>query len=60
MRDSYRLLSSHARRHGLTTTEDALRTLRVARAEGVPEETAPLDALLTLMAAMDDERVVRD
>ncbi|MFJ7627580.1 triphosphoribosyl-dephospho-CoA synthase [Streptomyces sp. NPDC097595] len=46
--------------HDLTTTEAALSAVREARARGLAEETAQLDALLTLMAAMDDERVVRD
>lgn len=58
-RDSYRLLSSRTKRDGLTTTEDALSAVRAARAQGIAEETAYLDALLTLMATMDDERVVR-
>ncbi|OKJ69990.1 triphosphoribosyl-dephospho-CoA synthase [Streptomyces sp. CB02460] len=44
----------------LGTTEAALSAVREARARGLAEETAQLDALLTLMAAMDDERVVRD
>ncbi|MFF7340183.1 triphosphoribosyl-dephospho-CoA synthase [Streptomyces sp. NPDC008163] len=46
--------------HDLTATGAALSAVREARARGLAEETAQLDALLTLMAAMDDERVVRD
>ncbi|MEU2023925.1 triphosphoribosyl-dephospho-CoA synthase [Streptomyces sp. NPDC016469] len=59
-RDDYRLLSGRAKWHSLTTTEAALSAVRAARARGVAEETAQLDALLTLMAATDDERVIRD
>ncbi|MGC4946623.1 triphosphoribosyl-dephospho-CoA synthase [Streptomyces sp. DT224] len=59
-RDSYRMLSGRTKRHGLTATEAALSAVRDARTRGVAEETAQLDALLTLMADMDDERVVRD
>ncbi|TRV78282.1 hypothetical protein FKN01_13330 [Streptomyces sp. 130] len=44
----------------LTRTDAALSAVREGRARGLAEETAQLDALLTLMAAMDDERVVRD
>lgn len=58
--DSDRPLSGRAKRQGLATTEGALSAVRTARARGVTEETAQLDALLTLMATMDDERVVRD
>ncbi|MEU2250442.1 triphosphoribosyl-dephospho-CoA synthase [Streptomyces sp. NPDC019224] len=59
-RDSHRLLSGRTKWHGLTAAEAALSAVRAARTRGVAEETAQLDALLTLMAAMDDERVVRD
>ncbi|MFB8086298.1 triphosphoribosyl-dephospho-CoA synthase [Streptomyces sp. NPDC055992] len=59
-RDSGRALSGRTTWHGLTHAEAALSAVRAARTRGVPEETAQLDALLTLMAAMDDERVLRD
>ncbi|MFE6765764.1 triphosphoribosyl-dephospho-CoA synthase [Streptomyces sp. NPDC057689] len=60
VRDSRRLLSGRTTWDGLTATEAALSAVREARTRGVTEDTAQLDALLTLMAAMDDERVVRD
>ncbi|MFI5662573.1 triphosphoribosyl-dephospho-CoA synthase [Streptomyces sp. NPDC051684] len=47
------------RRH-LTTALAVLPTLRAARTRGVPEEVAQLDALLTLIASVDDVRVEQD
>ncbi|MFC8538365.1 triphosphoribosyl-dephospho-CoA synthase [Streptomyces sp. NPDC057249] len=58
--ESYRLLSGRTKWRGLTAIEAALSAVREARTRSLTEETAQLDALLTLMAAMDDERVVRD
>lgn len=59
-RAGYRLLSTRSGGEDLTTVESALSVARAARAQGCTEETAQLDALLTLMASVDDERVMLD
>ncbi|MGY0488900.1 triphosphoribosyl-dephospho-CoA synthase [Streptomyces sp. WG-D5] len=58
--DAYDDLPAEDRRHHLASAVAALPELRAARARGVPEETAQLDALLTLIASVDDRRVLRD
>ncbi|MGD6749040.1 triphosphoribosyl-dephospho-CoA synthase [Streptomyces sp. BH105] len=59
-RDGYRALSVEEKRRHLTAALAALPGLRSARTRGVPEETAQLDALLTLIASVDDIRVAQD
>ncbi|MFD7292434.1 triphosphoribosyl-dephospho-CoA synthase [Streptomyces sp. NPDC059897] len=59
-RDGYRALRAEDKRRHLTTALAALPELRAARTRGVPEETAQLDALLTLIASVDDVRVAQD
>ncbi|MFI7006218.1 triphosphoribosyl-dephospho-CoA synthase [Streptomyces sp. NPDC050145] len=58
--DSYRAMSGTDKQEAVGVVEDALTSIRAARARGVPEETAQLDALLALITAVDDGRVVRE
>ncbi|WP_306320324.1 MULTISPECIES: triphosphoribosyl-dephospho-CoA synthase [unclassified Streptomyces] len=58
--DNYRALPAEDRQRHMGAALAALPALRSARAQGVPEETAQLDALLTLIASIDDNRVLRD
>ncbi|MEB8338332.1 triphosphoribosyl-dephospho-CoA synthase [Streptomyces endophyticus] len=59
-RDGYRAMPVEDKRRHLATALAALPQLRSARSRGIPEETAQLDALLTLIAATDDLRVAQD
>ncbi|MCX5536283.1 triphosphoribosyl-dephospho-CoA synthase [Streptomyces sp. NBC_00006] len=59
-RDGYRAMSAADKEHHLATALTVLPELRAARERGVPEETAQLDALLTIIASIDDVRVAQD
>ncbi|MET8471871.1 triphosphoribosyl-dephospho-CoA synthase [Streptomyces sp. NPDC006422] len=59
-RDGYRALPTGAKRRHLTTALAVLPKLRSARSRGIAEEVAQLDALLTLIASVDDVRVEQD
>ncbi|MHC5256487.1 triphosphoribosyl-dephospho-CoA synthase [Streptomyces sp. UC4497] len=59
-RDGYRAMTAEDRERHLATALTVLPELRAARERGVPEETAQLDALLTLIASLDDIRVAQD
>lgn len=58
--ESYRAMSGTDKQQAVELAEETLAGYREARAHGVPDETAQLDALLTLIASLDDARVVRD
>ncbi|MFJ9174384.1 triphosphoribosyl-dephospho-CoA synthase [Streptomyces sp. NPDC102360] len=59
-RDSYRALTTLDKRHHLSAALAALPGLRRARDQGIAEDTAQLDALLTLIVSIDDPRVLRE